>query len=50
MTDWGLKMVIAISDLCQISLIAIIFSYVLADDMEFPLDKKLPLWVLGFLY
>ena len=25
-------------------------SYVLADSMEFPIGKKLPLWLMGFLY
>ena len=25
-------------------------SYVLADSMEFPIGKKLPLWLVGFLY
>lgn len=25
-------------------------SYILADDMEFPFGKKLPLWMIGFLY
>lgn len=25
-------------------------SYVLADDIETPLGRKLPLWVVGFLY
>lgn len=25
-------------------------SYVLADNMEFPIGKKLPLWIVGFLY
>ncbi|MBQ7269757.1 MAG: ATP-binding protein [Bacteroidales bacterium] len=25
-------------------------SYVFADEMEFPIGKKLPLWMLGFLY
>ena len=25
-------------------------SYVLADFMEFPIGKKLPLWLVGFLY
>ena len=25
-------------------------SYILADSMEFPVGKKLPLWVVGLLY
>ena len=25
-------------------------SYILADSMEFPIGKKLPLWVVGLLY
>ena len=25
-------------------------SYILADSMEFPIGKKLPLWLVGFLY
>lgn len=25
-------------------------SYVLADDIDFPLGNKLPLWIVGFLY
>jgi len=25
-------------------------SYILADQMEFPVGKKLPLWIIGFLY
>ena len=25
-------------------------SYVLADSMEFPIGKKLPIWIVGFLY
>lgn len=25
-------------------------AYILADDIEFPIGKKLPLWILGFLY
>ena len=25
-------------------------SYILADSMEFPVGKKLPLWLVGFLY
>jgi hypothetical protein len=25
-------------------------SYVLADDMEFPMGKKLPVWVVGMEY
>lgn len=25
-------------------------SYILADDIEFPIRNKLPLWLLGFLY
>ena len=25
-------------------------SYILADNMEFPIGKKLPLWLIGFLY
>lgn len=25
-------------------------SYVFADEMEFPVGKKLPLWLAGFLY
>lgn len=25
-------------------------SYILADDMEFPVGKKLPLWIIGLLY
>ena len=25
-------------------------SYILADSMEFPVGKKLPLWIVGLLY
>ena len=25
-------------------------SYILADSMEFPIGKKLPLWIVGLLY
>ena len=25
-------------------------SYILADEMEFPIGKKIPLWLIGFLY
>lgn len=25
-------------------------AYILADDIEFPIGNKLPLWILGFLY
>ena len=25
-------------------------SYILADNMEYPIGKKLPLWIVGFLY
>ena len=25
-------------------------SYILADSMEFPIGKKLPIWLVGFLY
>ncbi len=25
-------------------------SYILADEMEFPIGKKLPLWLVGLLY
>ena len=25
-------------------------SYILADSMEFPIGKKLPIWIVGLLY
>ena len=25
-------------------------AYILADDIEFPWENKLPLWLIGFLY
>ncbi len=28
----------------------ILISYILADNMEFPIGKKLPLWMAGLLY